>query len=112
MPQPNDGAFADRLGATRVFRDQRPQHLAVPAFGMFDVEYSMQSEIKALLGRDAKTLQTGIDKAGSRGRRHLDHAKRADRVEAITPASRQASIALPSANDSGTTCSGCASICR
>jgi hypothetical protein len=45
---------------------------------MFDVEYSMQSEVEALFGWDAKPLQSGIDKTRSRWRRHLDHAKSAD----------------------------------
>ena len=38
MPQADDRAFADGGGATRIFSNERPQHFAVPALGMFDIE--------------------------------------------------------------------------
>src|SRR5690349_2143377 len=89
MPQSDDSAFPDRLSATRIVLDQRAQHLAIPAFGMLDVENGMESEIETLLSGNAESLQARIDEARPRGRSHLDHPKRADRVKAIAPASRQ-----------------------
>src|SRR5690242_1613523 len=89
MPQTNDGAFADRLRTAWVVADERPQHFAIPALRMFDIEHSMESEIKPLLSGDAEPLEPRIDKASPRGRRHLNYAERPDRLKAIAAAARQ-----------------------
>src|SRR3954469_11073168 len=87
MPQADDRALADGRGTTRVFSNQRPKHLAIPAFRMFDIQNGVQGEINALLRGNAQALQTRVDKSGPRGRRHLDHAKRADRLKAVAAVS-------------------------
>src|ERR1044072_8491457 len=83
VPQADDRGLADGRGTTRVFSNPRTKHLAIPAFRMFDIQNGMQGEIDALFRGNAQALQTRVDKSGPRGRRHLDHAERADRLEAI-----------------------------
>src|SRR5262249_12268667 len=89
MPQTNDGAFTDGLRTLRVIADERPQHLAIPALRMFDIEHSMEGEIKSLFSGYPQPLEPGIDKASPRGCCHLNHAKRPDRLKAIAAAARQ-----------------------
>src|SRR5215831_883844 len=89
MPQTNDGAFTDGLRVARILADERPQHLAIPALRMFDIEHSMEGEIKPLFSGYPEPLEPRIDKASPRGCRHFNHAERPDRLKAIAAAARQ-----------------------
>src|SRR4029078_1826865 len=89
MPQADDRALADGRGTTRVLSEQRPKQLAIPALRMFDVQNGVQGEINALFRGNAQALQTSVDKSGPCGRRHLDHAERADRLEAVAAVAGQ-----------------------
>ena len=57
VPKANDSPFADCLSTARLRFDQRTQHFAVPALRMFDVEHSVESEVKTLFGWNPESLQ-------------------------------------------------------
>ena len=56
VPKANDSPFTDCLSTARLRFDQRTQDFAVPALRMFNIEHSVESEIKTLFARDAESL--------------------------------------------------------
>jgi hypothetical protein len=56
---------------------------------MFDVEHRVDREIKPFLGGDAEPAQGRVDKRGTSGRGHFDHAEGTDRVKRVSAVPRE-----------------------
>jgi hypothetical protein len=65
------------------------QNLYVPSLGMFDVEHRVDREVQPFLGRDAEPAQCCVDKRGTSGRGHFDHAEGADRMKRVSAVPRE-----------------------
>ena len=61
--QSHQGAFSDRACVISAQGDEWRDDLAVPRFGVFDVERRMQRVVLAHMGRDTDAAQAVVDHA-------------------------------------------------
>ena len=76
---------------------------------MFDVENRMQRKILTLLAGNLEPPQPALDLDRASRRRHLDRAKRADRMEGVATIAGERHHHIAERERLGQTRSGCAS---
>src|SRR5579875_3744224 len=78
VPQPDQRALGNGDGPSRIFRNERAKHFAIPSLGMLDVEHCVDGEIVPRLCWHTETTQPSVYEAGAGRRRHFNCAERAD----------------------------------